>query len=114
MRPPARASHPGGQPEFPAHLEAKEMALQPEGYHLQDDAQQHRDDVEDSVDGPLQDLLLVDVLTSGIEVEDGSRNQDRHQLEGPEHLQGVSYCVYYVLCRVCHRIITLTFSTAME
>lgn len=64
--------------ESPTHLEAEEVALQPEGDDLQDDAQQHRDDVEDCVDGPLQDLLLVDVLASSIEVEDGPRNQHRY------------------------------------
>lgn len=60
------------------NLEAKEVALQPEGDNFQDDAQKNRDDVEDSVDGPLQDLLLVNVLAGCIEVKDGSRNQDCH------------------------------------
>lgn len=60
------------------NLEAKEVALQPEGDNFQDDAQKNRDDVEDGVDGPLQDLLLVNVLAGCIEVKDGSRNQDCH------------------------------------
>lgn len=48
------------------NLEAKEMALQPERDDLQNDAQKNRDDVEDGVDGSLQNLLLVDVLTSSV------------------------------------------------
>lgn len=63
------------------------MALQPEGNDFQDDAQKNRNYVEDGVDGPLQDLLLVDVLAGRIEVKDGSRNQHGHQLKSPEHLE---------------------------
>lgn len=35
------------------NLEAKEVALQPEGNDFQDDAQENRNYVEDGVDGPL-------------------------------------------------------------
>lgn len=50
------------------------MALQPEGNDLKDDAQKNRNDVEDGVDGSFQDLLLVNVLAGGIEVEHGPGN----------------------------------------
>lgn len=66
-----------GCPETSTNLKAKEVALQPEGNDFQDDAQKNRNDVEDGVDGPLQNLLLVNVLTGCVEVEHGSRNQHR-------------------------------------
>lgn len=50
------------------------MALQPEGNDFQDDTQKNRNYVEDGVDGPFQDLLLVNVLTGCIEVKHSSRN----------------------------------------
>lgn len=65
-------------PEISTHLEAKEVALQPEGNDFQDDAQKNRNYVKDGVDGPLQDLLLVNVLTGCIQVKHGSRNQHCH------------------------------------
>lgn len=65
-------------PEISTNLEAKEVALQPEGNDFQDDAQKNRNYVEDGVDGSLQDLLLVNVLTGCIQVKHGSRNQHCH------------------------------------
>lgn len=56
------------------HQEAEKVALQPEGEDLQDDPQEDRDDVEDGVDGPLEDLLLVSVLARRVEVEDRPRD----------------------------------------
>lgn len=65
------------------------MALQPEGNDFQNDAQENRNDVKDGVDGSVEDLLLVNVLTGSIEVENRSRNQHRHQLQCPEDLKRV-------------------------
>lgn len=64
------------------------MALQPEGDHFQNDAQENRDDVEDGVERLFQDLLLVRVLTGGVQMENSPRNQNRHQLQRPENLEG--------------------------
>lgn len=61
-------------PGISTNLEAKEVALQPEGNDFQNDTQKNRNYVEDGVDGPFQDLLLVNVLTGCIEVKHGSRN----------------------------------------
>lgn len=65
-------------PGISTNLEAKKVALQPEGNDFQNDTQKNRNYVEDGVDGPFQDLLLVNVLTGCIEVKHSSRNQYCH------------------------------------
>ena len=54
--------------------EAKQVTLKPEGKDFQNDPQENRDYVEDGVDRPLEDLLLVDVLAGCVEVEHSTRD----------------------------------------
>ena len=55
-------------------LEAKQVTLKPEDKDLQNNPQENRDDVKDSVARPLEDLLLVDVLAGCEEVEHSTRD----------------------------------------
>lgn len=83
---PFRTTSPESNSEQ-TDLETEEVALQPKGDDLQDDAQQDRYNVEDGVEGSFQDLLLVYVLTGCIQVEHSPGNENGYQLQCPENLQ---------------------------